>query len=167
MVRERRDMSDRDRLACADCGVSTRRLNEWYMVRDDVWEQAWAGHHKPEQLPPAPPFATCRLVTARDGSAYKVLRDHNSVREILCIGCLEQRIGRTLMASDFTAAPVNDPNHPLSGHKSERLRHRLSATTSMPLRPTRAAAHRDNCPVLQGSARRRQSDKRSHSVSVI
>jgi hypothetical protein len=122
-------MRDRDRLACADCGATVRQ-NEWYMVRDDVWEQAWAGRRQ-------------------------VLCDHNSVREILCIGCLEQRIGRTLMASDFTAAPVNDPNHPLSGHKSERMRHRLRATASMPLRPTRAAAHRDNCPVLQGSARRR------------
>jgi hypothetical protein len=27
--------------ACADCGIGTIRLGEWYMVRDDVWEQAW------------------------------------------------------------------------------------------------------------------------------
>jgi len=124
-------------LACADCGATGKR-NEWYMVRDDVWEQAWAGRRESQQ----PSFTSCHLgeiVTLPDGGAYRVLCDHNSVREILCIGCLEQRIGRTLMASDFTDAPVNDPNHSLSGHKSERMRHRLSATTSMPLKPTKAA----------------------------
>jgi hypothetical protein len=125
-------------LACADCGATGRR-NEWYMVRDDVWEQAWAGRRESRQ----PSFTGYRLgdvVTLPDGNVYRVLYDHNGAhKEILCIGCLEQRIGRTLMASDFTDAPVNDPNHPLSGHKSERMRHRLSATTSMPLRPTKAA----------------------------
>lgn len=30
---------------------------------------------------------------------------------MLCIGCLEGRIGRQLHAADFTDAPVNDP-HP-------------------------------------------------------
>ena len=33
-------------------------------------------------------------------------------REILCIGCFEQRIGRWLVASDFQAAPLNDPADP-------------------------------------------------------
>lgn len=32
-----------------------------------------------------------------------------SGQEILCIGCLEQRLGRTLMDYDFTDARVNDP----------------------------------------------------------
>jgi hypothetical protein len=132
-------MSDRDRLACADWGVSTRRLNEWYMVRDDVWERAWAGRRKPGQPPPTPSFATCRLITARDGRVYRVLSDHNGAREILGIGCLEQRIGRTLMANDFIDAPVNDPNNPLGSCMSERMRHRLRAVASMPLGPTRAA----------------------------
>jgi hypothetical protein len=53
------------------------------MVRDEIWEAAWAGRRKPWH--------------ALDG------------QEILCIGCLERRIGRTLMAWDFTNAPVNDP----------------------------------------------------------
>jgi hypothetical protein len=30
--------------------------------------------------------------------------------EVLCIGCLERRLGRTLCASDFTNAPINDPH---------------------------------------------------------
>jgi hypothetical protein len=32
---------------CADCGVGTHTLGEYYMVRDEVWEQAWAGRRKP------------------------------------------------------------------------------------------------------------------------
>ena len=85
--------------ACADCGVGTIRLGEWYMVNDDVWEQAWAGRRKSW---------------------------HGRVpgQEILCIACLEQRLGRTLAASDFTDAPVNNPS---KENMSERLRNRLTA----------------------------------------
>jgi hypothetical protein len=42
----------------------------------------------------------------------------------LCIGCLELRLGRTLLASDFSAFPVNDPN---KYRMSSRLRARLKA----------------------------------------
>jgi hypothetical protein len=45
--------------------------------------------------------------------------------QILCIGCLEKRIGRTLMACDFTECPVNDPS---KSNNSQRLRSRLTAT---------------------------------------
>jgi hypothetical protein len=65
--------------ACADCGIGTIRIGEWYMVQDSVWEQAWAGRRK----------------------AW-----HGKIpgQEILCIGCLEKRLGRTLTAFDFTDA---------------------------------------------------------------
>jgi hypothetical protein len=125
-------------LACADCGVSTVWLNEWYIVHNDVWEQAWAGHRKPQQPPRTSSVTAGRLreFTARDGRVYQVASSPSATSgEILCIGCLEQRIGRTLMASDFTDAPVNDPNYPRYGRMSERMRHRLSAITSMPLGP--------------------------------
>jgi hypothetical protein len=80
---------------CADCGVGTCKINEYYMVKDDVWEQAWAGRRKPWH--------------ALDG-------------EILCIGCLEKRIGRTLMCCDFTDAPINNPNQDdISGRLRDRL----------------------------------------------
>jgi hypothetical protein len=42
---------------------------------------------------------------------------------MLCIGCLEKRIGRQLCAQDFTDAPVNDIN---DGIKSLRLKDRLT-----------------------------------------
>jgi hypothetical protein len=87
---------------CADCGVGTICLDEWYMVKDEVWEQAWCGRRKSwhDQVPG---------------------------QEILCIGCLEQRIGRTLMAGDFTDAPVNDPNDPFND-MSARLRDRITGS---------------------------------------
>ena len=54
---------------CADCGVGTFTLGEWYMVDDEVWEQAWL----------------CRR---------KSWHGKLPGTEILCIGCLEKRIGR-------------------------------------------------------------------------
>lgn len=81
---------------CADCGLEWVSAGEWYMVVDQVWEQAWAGRLTPP-----------------------------SGRQILCIGCLEERIRRTLMADDFTDAPLNNPRNDLL---SDRLRDRLTAT---------------------------------------
>jgi hypothetical protein len=82
---------------CADCSIGTYTIGEWYMVRDEVWEEAWAGRRKPWH--------------ALDGQG------------ILCIGCLEKRIGRTLMAWDFKYVQVNDPN---DGSISDRLWDRLT-----------------------------------------
>jgi hypothetical protein len=48
---------------------------------------------------------------------------HRPKREILCIGCLEQRLGRRLVASDFQDAPINDLADPTI---SPRMRDRLS-----------------------------------------
>jgi hypothetical protein len=91
--------------ACADCGVGTITLGEWYMVKDELWERAWIGRRKSwhHQL--------------LDGVVDVV-----PGTEILCIGCLEHRLGRTLVACDFTDAPVNDPDKPTI---SDRLRDRL------------------------------------------
>jgi hypothetical protein len=88
---------------CCDCGFGTNVAREWYMVRPDVWTKAWAGRRKPWHEVPG--------------------------QSILCVGCLEQRIGRTLCAADFADAVVNDPE----GDISDRLRRRLTATKSVPL----------------------------------
>jgi hypothetical protein len=32
---------------CADCDIGTYTIGEWYMVRDEIWEAAWAGRRKP------------------------------------------------------------------------------------------------------------------------
>jgi hypothetical protein len=44
---------------------------------------------------------------------------------MLCIGCLEARIGRQLTAADFPAYPVN---HPAIFSQSERLAQRITCT---------------------------------------
>jgi hypothetical protein len=82
---------------CAECGVGTHTIGEWYMVHNNLWEQAWAGRRK----------------------AF-----HGKIpgQEILCIGCLEKRLGRTLTRTDFKDCPVNTDS---SGHRSDRLRMRL------------------------------------------
>jgi len=80
---------------CCGCGVGTNVLGEWYMVRDTVWELAWRGRRKSWHNVPG--------------------------QSVLCIGCLEKRIGR----SDFTDAPVNNPD---KGEISDRMRARLAAT---------------------------------------
>ena len=46
-----------------------------------------------------------------------------SGQQVLCIGCLEQRIGRTLTARDFADVPVNGPDQP---NISDRMRDRLT-----------------------------------------
>jgi hypothetical protein len=87
------------RTRCADCGLGTNTANEWYMVNDAVWQQAWAGRLKPHHALPG--------------------------QQILCIGCLEARIGRRLWGADFPDVPVND----FLGewYKSDRLLDRMGA----------------------------------------
>src|SRR6516165_11571177 len=85
---------------CVDCGLGCNAAHEWYRVCDRVWELAWRGRRKPWQI----------LVPGQMA---------------LCIGCLENRLGRTLCARDFTDAMVNDPN---KENVSERIRQRLTAT---------------------------------------
>ena len=83
---------------CVDCGVNTAPdewRHEWYMVHDSVWCAAGMPRQDPTQ--------------------YGVA--------ILCIGCLEGRLGRRLTRDDFTAASVNRPDR----WKSARLNARLDA----------------------------------------
>src|SRR3974390_1908830 len=82
--------------SCADCGVGTFGIGEYYMVKDEIWEQAAITG---QGLP-------CGTVNLRNAGRRK---DWHSLdgQEMLCIGCLEKRIGRTLMRCDFTDAPIN------------------------------------------------------------
>ena len=48
-----------------------------------------------------------------------------TVEGMLCIGCLEARLDRRLVATDFTDASINDPRH--GSGKSARLLSRLQA----------------------------------------
>jgi hypothetical protein len=77
---------------CADCGVNTADINEYYMLKSPVWYEA---------------------VNASPVVPFKVL---------MCIGCVENRIGRKLKPNDFANVRLN---HPDIRVKSERLKDRL------------------------------------------
>jgi hypothetical protein len=98
---------------CCDCGLGCIAAGEWYAVRDTVWELAWRGRRKPWQI-----LAPGQMV--------------------LCVGCLEKRLGRTLRAGDFAEAAVNYPYRPdvYESRTSDRLRDRLQATESYSLNYT-------------------------------
>jgi hypothetical protein len=64
-------------------------------------------------LPPAAPDRCLDCNT--DDVLYMVsdevwLEAHPADAGRLCLGCLEERLGRRLAPSDFTAVPVNDPD---------------------------------------------------------
>ena len=83
-----------------DCGEPTYRDNqpsEWYMVHDDIWAQA--------------------------GAPTRAVMDERTSGFYLCIGCLEVRLGRQLVAADFPDYPVNQ----MRAHNTDRLNDRLTA----------------------------------------
>jgi hypothetical protein len=96
---------------CYDCRVDilptgTGPGAEYYMVHDRLWQAAITAGLIPglDQLGP-PPI------------------------DYLCIGCLEARLGRRLVADDFPAYPVNDPtiayNDKAWSWRTPRLQNRL------------------------------------------
>lgn len=59
---------------CMDCGIDTKEIHEYYMVRDEIWKAA--------------------IKDTENG--------------MLCIRCLEERIGRLLTRDDFDfSLPIN------------------------------------------------------------
>lgn len=69
----------------------------------------------------------CRVDTGKIGEHYFLntaiwVSVVGSKYGMLCIGCIEQRLGRKLQPSDFTNAYINSPKH---ASKSVRLLNRL------------------------------------------
>lgn len=69
----------------------------------------------------------CKVDTGKIGEHYFVetslwLKATSSIKGMLCITCLETRIGRKLVQSDFTDCYLNDPKQ---GSKSSRFLSRL------------------------------------------
>ncbi len=69
---------------CMVCDFDTRI--EFYMVHDHLWDAAIEGL----------PQRTIRTVAGR------IIGN-----SLLCIGCIEKRLGRKLTAADFSVAPCN------------------------------------------------------------
>jgi len=70
----------------------------------------------------------CGVDTGKIGEYYFIhtllwISVMDSIKGMLCIGCLEKRLGRRLWRNDFTNAWINDPRY---GHKSQRLMSRLA-----------------------------------------
>lgn len=72
----------------------------------------------------------CGMNTDKGGEYYSV---HCNVwnagggkRNLLCIGCLEKRIGRKLEANDFRDCRVNTDTTGKHANRSDRLRNRLN-----------------------------------------
>lgn len=51
----------------------------------------------------------------------KALPDGRQRRTMLCVGCLEARIGRQLVGADFIDAPINKGVFPLSARILDRM----------------------------------------------
>jgi hypothetical protein len=79
-------MGKRVMAPCADCGIDTLGGDRnWYLVHSHIWELAWPGSKTTRPPIEGDPFS-----------------------EILCIDCLEKRLGRDLRPDDFTNASIND-----------------------------------------------------------
>jgi hypothetical protein len=83
--------------------MKTGIRGEWYIVHDHVWEQAWPNS---------------KTTGAATGTEY-------TCDEILCVGCLEKRLGRQLTPTDFV--PGWDDTTP-PAYMSKRLRNRAYGT---------------------------------------
>ena len=71
----------------------------------------------------------CGIDTGQANEFYFVhtklwLQAVGSIKGMLCLGCLEKRLGRKLVASDFPDVSINSTKH---GQKSLRLLARLTA----------------------------------------
>jgi hypothetical protein len=119
---------------CADCGAGTLELDEWYAVRDHVWAQAWAGR-------------------------YKWRQPHVDGQMVLCIGCLEQRLGCELCAGDFADAPINDP---AKLNMSARLRDRLRRSSPHIAAPPPSSPPRPATPPPPPKKKARPPRGRAH-----
>ena len=76
--------------------------------------------------------ALCEVNTREIHEYYMVHADiwqkHGAGYGMLCVGCLEDRMGRRLSAEDFTDAPVNTDPEDNHWKRSPRLRDRLNNT---------------------------------------
>jgi len=91
---------------CCDCGIDTLASGEWYMVNDSVWNQAWAGRQR--AAPGLREYTDKRDLNDAQPLLFEQLDRfvYEEGQEILCIGCLEKRIGRVLCRPDFQDVPL-------------------------------------------------------------
>jgi hypothetical protein len=79
---------------CWDCNFNTMHGDEYYMVATELWELA-------------------TIYAANDNQC--------DTHVMLCIGCLENRIGGVLTPSDFPDYPINRGVFPMSPRLKNRV----------------------------------------------
>jgi hypothetical protein len=79
---------------CWDCTVNTLDINEYYMVDDELW---------------------------KTGTIYAANDNYCGTDVMLCIGCLENRIGGKLEPDDFPDYPINRGFFDYSARLANRL----------------------------------------------
>jgi hypothetical protein len=85
---------------CNDCDRGL--WDEWFMVRKPVWERV------------------------SPGTSQKSVHEPMPMKYFLCIGCLEERLGRKLKRRDFDLRrPMNHPGRVKNRPMSRRWRNRL------------------------------------------
>lgn len=96
-----------ERHLCEDCGIDTDKIGELYMVHNEIWDAV---------------KGIVYLVYDQDGVCIGRAGEGLGM---LCVSCLETRMGRELTAADFTEAPIN---FPYTWGRSSRLLKRLKGT---------------------------------------
>lgn len=96
----------RARSLCRKCGVNVNKRGEYYMLRNEVWQEGIERGQVPI--------------------------DKYGQAGMLCIGCFEELLGRQLTRADFSdhwqekAKAFLDDLIPMDGHISDRLYDRLT-----------------------------------------
>jgi hypothetical protein len=89
---------------CNDCNANIGAIGEWCLLKNSVWEKAWPG-------------------TGQKNTHTKMPMKH-----LLCIGCIEKRIGRRLKGRDFDMrSKANKAFDGIRRRKSQRMQNRLKA----------------------------------------
>jgi hypothetical protein len=116
-TRRRRSRHARWSCPCFDCeveGIPATGEQEYYSVRDEIWAAAWRASSSQQLI---------LFDVDMDEPADGVYR-HGT---FLCIGCLEQRIGRRLAHDDFSDAPINALHDDAWSLHTSRLHDRMSS----------------------------------------
>ena len=124
MVEITEDNNNKANFFCLDCGCDTYSW-EYYSVHNEIWMLAFRKDLEEDCLKKLGIFdLTFRDLNLSEDKILSLLMSmFPKPRGMLCIGCLEKRIGRRLTKNDFQDCPVNHEENWYT--QSSRLQDRL------------------------------------------